>query len=64
MDAKTPLLLTVNEAARQLSLARSTVYELLLTRQLVSVKIGRARRVPLESIRDFIERLKEAERGA
>jgi excisionase family DNA binding protein len=35
---------------------RSTVYDLIRSRRLVSITIGRARRVPADAIRDFIER--------
>ena len=57
------LLLTVEQAAQRLSLARSTVYELLLTRQLASVKIGRSRRVLATDLADFVDRLRR-EQGA
>ena len=38
------LLVTVEEAARRLSLSRSSVYELLSAGNLLSVKIGASRR--------------------
>ena len=57
------LLLTVKESARRLSLARSTLYELVLTRQIESVKIGRSRRIPLDALTDYIDRLRR-EQGA
>jgi excisionase family DNA binding protein len=50
------LLLTVPEAARALGLCRSVVYELLLCGDLRSVKIGRARRIPLSVLEDFVAR--------
>jgi excisionase family DNA binding protein len=53
------LLLTAEEAARRLSLARSTLYELLLTGKIESVKIGRARRVPVDALEDFVDRLRQ-----
>jgi len=49
-----PLLLTPAEAAIALRLARSTIYELMGTGQLPSVRIGRARRIPVRAIRDFL----------
>ncbi len=58
-----PLLLTTEEAARQLSISRSSLYELLLTGQVVSIKIGRSRRVPLDALTDYIDR-KRGEQGA
>ncbi len=51
-----PLLLTPVAAARRLSIARSSLYELLLTGQIESIKIGRARRIPLDALTDFIDR--------
>jgi excisionase family DNA binding protein len=50
-DRMEKLLLTVREAADVLSVSRSRVYELLYAEQLDSVKIGRARRVLLASVR-------------
>ena len=49
-----PLLLTPAEAAISLRLARSTIYELMGAGQLPSVRIGRARRIPVQAIRDFL----------
>jgi excisionase family DNA binding protein len=43
------LLFTVAEAARALSLSRTTIYALFASGELRSVQIGRARRVPLEA---------------
>ncbi len=62
MDADR-LLVTPAEAARRLSLAESTVYQLLLTRQLASIKIGRSRRIPMDALTDFIDRMRR-EQGA
>lgn len=56
------LLLTVPEAADALGLGRSVVYDLLLRGQLPSVKIGRARRIPLTALEAFVhDRLMEAQ---
>ncbi len=52
------LLLTPAEAARRLSLARSTLYPLLLAGEIASVKIGRSRRIPVDALRDYVERLR------
>ncbi len=63
MSAK---LLTVAEAATTLRLGRTLVYELVLRGDLRSIKIGRARRVPVSAVDAFIrERLEESrEAGA
>jgi excisionase family DNA binding protein len=47
------LLLTVEEAARVLRLGRTTVYNLIRAGDLDSVRIGRARRVPMDALRTF-----------
>ncbi len=49
-----PLLLTPAEAAVSLRLARSTIYELMGEGRLPSVRIGRARRIPVQALRDFL----------
>ena len=54
-------LLNVNEAASALGLGRSLVYTLVATRELTSIKIGRARRIPVSAIDEFIERRLEQE---
>ena len=48
-------LLTVPQAAKALSLGTSTVHELVRSGRLGSVKIGAARRAPVEAIEAFIE---------
>ncbi|KKN75243.1 hypothetical protein LCGC14_0382420 [marine sediment metagenome] len=54
-----PMLLTVKEAARRLSLARSTVYQLVVAGQIESITIGRARRIPLDALTAYIDRLRQ-----
>ncbi len=56
------ILLTVAEAAKRLMLSRSKVYELLASGAIDSVTIGRARRIPVRAVRQFIETL-EAEQA-
>jgi excisionase family DNA binding protein len=53
------LLLTPEEAAEVLGLSRCTVYDLIRLRAIVSVKIGRARRIPAAAVRQYVERLTE-----
>lgn len=48
------LLLRPDEAADALSLGRSKLYEMLQTGELRSVRAGRARRVPVEALREWI----------
>jgi excisionase family DNA binding protein len=47
-------LLTVTEVMARLRLGRSTVYDLIRTRQLPSFTIGRCRRIPAVALRDSI----------
>jgi excisionase family DNA binding protein len=54
----TKLLLTPAEAAEQLGVGRSTVYELLASGELESICIGRARRIPSDALLDFVGRLR------
>ncbi|MCX5391291.1 helix-turn-helix domain-containing protein [Streptomyces sp. NBC_00094] len=52
--ATTDELLTVPEVMARLKLGRSTVYDLIRSRRLASITVGRARRIPVDSVRDFI----------
>jgi excisionase family DNA binding protein len=49
-----PLLVRVEEAARILSLSRSTIYEMLDSGELPSVRRGAARRIPLAALHAWI----------
>jgi excisionase family DNA binding protein len=51
------LLLTVDEAARALSVGRSLIYTLIVRKQLFSVKVGAARRIPRKALEAYIEQL-------
>lgn len=48
------LLLTPIEAAEQLSISRTKIYELMAAGTLRSIHIGRLRRVPVDALRDFV----------
>ena len=54
MDKK---LLTVSEAADMLGLGRSKAYQLVMQGELRSIQIGRARRVPVAALDEFIQRM-------
>lgn len=49
-----PMLLTIPEAAQKLRIGRTLVYELISAGDLEVVHIGRASRVPLAAVRDFV----------
>jgi excisionase family DNA binding protein len=51
------LLLTVDEAARRLSISKSTLYMLITQRRIFTVKVGAARRVPLRALEAYVEAL-------
>ncbi len=47
-------LLTVPQVMARLQLGRSAVYDLLRSRQLTSITLGRARRIPAHALADLI----------
>jgi len=49
--------LSVEEAADQLRLGRTRTYELVMTRKIQSVKVGRRRLVVRSSLLDFVQAL-------
>lgn len=51
-----PLLVRVEEAARILSLSRSTIYEMMDRGELPSVRCGAARRIPIAALREWISK--------
>lgn len=53
------LLLSVEEAARSLSIGRSKTYELIAEGLLETVHIGRSTRVPVAALHDLLDRLRE-----
>ena len=54
-------LLTPLQVAELLNIGRSTVYELLASGDLPSVRVGRSRRVPLGSVEEYVKSLAEAQ---
>lgn len=57
------LLLTVEEAAERLGIGRSLMYELIGQGQITSIRVGRLRRVPLESLRDYVAAMRRQARN-
>jgi excisionase family DNA binding protein len=51
------VLLSVEEAAERLSISRTRTYALIKAGDLVSVRVGRLRRVPAEALSKFTARL-------
>jgi excisionase family DNA binding protein len=56
IPAQVKILLTVDEAATALSLGRTYLYRLLMSKEIVSVKVGRIRRVPVSALSDYVAR--------
>ncbi|TDU89446.1 excisionase family DNA binding protein [Kribbella voronezhensis] len=59
-----PLLLTVEQAAQQLGIGRTTVFALVKSGDLESIPLGRLRRIPAECITEYINRLRGAARDS
>lgn len=53
------LLLRASEAQKLLSLSRSTIYAMIASGELPSVRIGRAVRVPADGLREWVKRQTE-----
>lgn len=49
------ILLTVTEAANRLALGRTMVYALVLRGEIASLKVGRARRIPVAALERFVQ---------
>ncbi|MFJ6622722.1 helix-turn-helix domain-containing protein [Kitasatospora sp. NPDC091335] len=54
-------LLTAPQVMTRLQLGRSAVYDLLRSRQLASITLGRSRRIPTNALSDFIRTRLEQE---
>ncbi len=54
MESK-PILVSVIEVARMLSIGRTAAWELVRKQKIKSVKIGRTRRVPTAAIQEYIQ---------
>ncbi|MFJ3403449.1 helix-turn-helix domain-containing protein [Promicromonospora sp. NPDC090134] len=50
----TVLLYRVEEAAEALCISRTQVFDLIRLNKLTSVKIGRARRIPVSAVNDYV----------
>jgi excisionase family DNA binding protein len=57
IEKEVPVMFDMRTVAKILSVSRSTVYELLRTKQLDAVRIGRSRRVSQNQLVRYINRL-------
>ena len=62
-QAPVKLLLTPKEAAETLGIGVSLLYILLSRKRILSVKVGRCRRIPVTELEAFVQAEVEAERG-
>lgn len=65
VQSEAPLLLTVKEAAKLLSVGTTKVYQLLngvSGPRLYSVKLGNCRRIPRNALYDYLEKLTNEQR--
>jgi excisionase family DNA binding protein len=61
----TKVLLTIEEAAAMLSLGRTFTYDLVMRNQIMSVKVGRKRRIPAFALQAFVAQcVTDMEEGA
>lgn len=56
-DEIPPIFVSIPDAARLLAVSESVCWGLVRGGELTSVKLGRSRRVPLQSVRDYADRL-------
>ena len=54
--APVKMLLTIDEAAQAMSVGRTLLYDLMMRKEIASIKVVRVRRVPLAAIDDYINR--------
>jgi excisionase family DNA binding protein len=62
MNEDDKVLLTVAEAAKRLGLSKTFTYTLVMSGDLESLKLGKARRVPVKALDEFVE-AKRREQG-
>ena len=55
----TPLVLTIEQAAKRLGIGRTLMYALVTSGEIESVTIGRLRRIPAECLTEYVNRLRE-----
>jgi excisionase family DNA binding protein len=55
--AANPLLLSIEESAAQLRIGRSRMFDLIRRGEVLSVKVGGSRRIPYDSLKDYVNRL-------
>ncbi len=54
VPAPVKLLLTIDEAAEALGLGRTSCYQLVMRKKILSIKLGRKRLIPLTALQEFV----------
>lgn len=57
------MLFTVEQVAQILGIGRSTVFQLIKSEQIESIRLGRSRRIPVDAMQNYVDELR-AERIA
>lgn len=60
IEAREKLLLTPEEAGERLGVGRTQIYDLMRRGELLSVHIGRLRRIPVAALQRYVEELTAA----
>lgn len=58
------ILLTVEDAARQLSVGRTTMYSLIKAGHIATVQVGNLRRVPADALTAYVSKLATTQQAA
>jgi excisionase family DNA binding protein len=58
------ILLRVEDAARRLGIARTLMFRLIKDGEVESIRVGRLRRVPVESLEEYVDRLRQAQKSS
>ena len=55
-----PMLFTVEQVAQILGIGRSTVFQLIKSEQIESIRLGRSRRIPVDAMQNYVDDLRGA----
>jgi len=56
MESPVPLAVRIPQAARLIGIGRSTIYQFINAGEIETIKVGRSTLIPIDSLRDFIQR--------
>ena len=56
-ETRLPMLFSVEEVADILHIGRSTVFKLIKEGKIQSIKLGRSRRIPIDSMQNYVDDL-------